>query len=97
MSTSKQAVLLLAHGSPDSVDEIPEFLLQISGGRPLSPEVIEEVQHRYGLIGRSPLTVLTLQQGSLLRAETWSAGLRWHAQLEADIADAMKADDRGWR
>ena len=28
------AVLLLAHGSPESVDEIPEFLLKVTGGRP---------------------------------------------------------------
>jgi protoporphyrin/coproporphyrin ferrochelatase len=64
--TERNAVLLLAHGSPDSVDEIPEFLSQITRGRPVPPEVIEEVKHRYGLIGRSPLTQLTLEQGRLL-------------------------------
>ena len=58
----RNAILLLAHGSPDSVDEIPEFLNQITRGRPVPPEVIEEVKHRYGLIGRSPLTKLTLRQ-----------------------------------
>ena len=60
------AVLLLAHGSPDSVDEVPDFLLRVTGGRPLLPEVIEEVKHRYGAIGRSPLTEITLKQGELL-------------------------------
>jgi ferrochelatase len=65
----RNAVLLLAHGSPDSVGEIPEFLNQITRGRPVPPEVIEEVKHRYGLIGRSPLTVLTLRQGELLAEE----------------------------
>lgn len=87
----KQAVLLLAHGSPDSVEEIPEFLLQITGGRPLSPQVIEEVQHRYALIGRSPLTVLTLQQGSLL---SQNLGLPVYVGMrnwKPFIADAMKA------
>ncbi len=59
-------MLLLAHGSPDSVDQVPEFLLRVTGGRALPPEVIKEVQHRYGLIGRSPLTELTLQQAELL-------------------------------
>jgi ferrochelatase len=63
------AVLLLAHGSPDSVDEVPEFLLQVTGGRPLPPRVVDEVKHRYGLIGQSPLTALTLQQGELLAHE----------------------------
>jgi protoporphyrin/coproporphyrin ferrochelatase len=60
------AVLLLAHGSPDSVDEVPGFLLRVTGGRPLPPEVIEEVKHRYQAIGRSPLTKITLEQGELL-------------------------------
>ena len=60
------AVLLLAHGSPDSVDEVPDFLLRVTGGRPLPPEVIEEVKHRYGAIGKSPLTEITLMQGELL-------------------------------
>lgn len=60
------AVLLLAHGSPDSVDEVPDFLLRITGGRPLLPEVIEEVKHRYAAIGKSPLTEITLRQGELL-------------------------------
>src|SRR5215467_9696396 len=66
---SNIAVLLLAHGSPDSVDEIPEFLRQITRGRPIPTQVAEEVQHRYGLIGKSPLTELTLKQGKLLSRE----------------------------
>jgi len=65
----KNAVLLLAHGSPDFVEEVPEFLLRVTGGRSLPPAVVEEVKHRYGLIGRSPLTELTLKQGELLAHE----------------------------
>ncbi|MGZ4837747.1 MAG: ferrochelatase [Terriglobales bacterium] len=57
------AVLLLAHGSPDSPDEVPEFLNNIAG-RPLPPQVIEEVKHRYGLIGHSPLTETTMRQAA---------------------------------
>ena len=60
------AVLLLAHGSPDSVDDVPDFLLRVTGGRPLPHEAVEEVKRRYELIGRSPLTELTLRQGELL-------------------------------
>jgi len=56
------AVLLLAHGSPDSPADVPEFLLNITGGRPLPQPLVEEVQHRYGLIGHSPLTEMTLKQ-----------------------------------
>lgn len=64
------AILLLAHGSPDSVADVPEFLLRVTGGRPLPEAAVKEVAHRYGLIGRSPLTALTLQQANLLSAKT---------------------------
>jgi ferrochelatase len=60
------AVLLLAHGSPDSLEDIPDFLLRVTGGRTLPPNAIEEVQRRYQLVGRSPLTEITLRQGELL-------------------------------
>jgi ferrochelatase len=63
------AVLLLAHGSPDSPDDVPEFLLKVTGGRALPPEVVEEVKRRYQRIGRSPLTEITLRQGELLASK----------------------------
>ncbi len=89
------AVLLLAHGSPDSVDQIPEFLLRVTGGRPLPPESIQEIQHRYGLIGRSPLTALTLEQAELLAQKTGRrvyVGMRnWHPYI-ADTVRTMIAD-----
>jgi ferrochelatase len=60
------AVLLLAHGSPDSAEDVPDFLLRVTGGRVLPAEAIEEVTRRYATIGRSPLTEITLRQGDLL-------------------------------
>jgi protoporphyrin/coproporphyrin ferrochelatase len=68
-NTQKDAVLLLAHGSPESVEDVPEFLIRVTGGRGLPPQVVEEIKHRYGLIGRSPLTDLTREQAELLAAE----------------------------
>jgi ferrochelatase len=60
------AVLLLAHGSPDSADDVSDFLLRVTGGRALPAEAIEEVKRRYATIGRSPLTEITLRQRDLL-------------------------------
>ena len=94
-SNHKSAVLLLAHGSPDSVDEVPDFLLKVTGGRPLPPPVVEEVKHRYGLIGRSPLTELTLQQGKLLAAGVGVpvyVGMRNWKPFIPDTVAAMKVD-----
>lgn len=92
----KMAVLLLAHGSPDSVEEVPEFLLRVTGGRPLPAPVVDEVKHRYGLIGHSPLTELTLKQGELLARELRMpvyVGMRNWKPFIADAVSAMVANE----
>jgi ferrochelatase len=63
---SKTAVLLLAHGTPESPDQIPKYLEHITSGRPLPPNIVEEIKHRYSLIGFSPLTCWTLLQADQL-------------------------------
>lgn len=95
MSAHRTAVLLLAHGTPDSVSEIPEYMRNVTGGRPIPDSVIDEVKHRYGLIGRSPLTGITLRQGELL-ADTLKApvyvGMRNWKPYIADTMKQMCAD-----
>lgn len=95
MSTSKNAVLLLAHGSPDRPEDVPEFLKQITGGRPLPENVIAEVKHRYGLIGSSPLTCWTLQQRDQVAQELGipvHAGMRNWKPYIAEAVQAMTAE-----
>jgi ferrochelatase len=60
------AILLLAHGTPDALDEIPEYLRNVTSGRALPQSAIDEITHRYSLIGKSPLTDITLAQARLL-------------------------------
>jgi ferrochelatase len=90
MTLSKSAVLLLAHGSPESPAEIPEFMRHITGGRPVPDAVIEEVKHRYSLIGKSPLTEITMAQAAGVQRELRApvhVGMRnWHPF----IADAVR-------
>lgn len=66
---ARTAVLLLAHGSPENPDQVPEFLRHVTGGRPLPPPVVEEIRHRYSLIGFSPLACWTLLQADQLSRE----------------------------
>jgi protoporphyrin/coproporphyrin ferrochelatase len=96
----KQAVLLLAHGTPETVEQIPEYLRNVVGGRPLPQAVVEEIQHRYSLIGHSPLTEVTLEQGRLVEAELAGGGRRvpvyvamrnWRPYI-ADVESQMRAD-----
>lgn len=67
---SRAGVLLMAHGTPSSLDEMPEYLRLVRGGRPPSPELVAEMRHNYAAIGgRSPLTALTFAQAEALRQQ----------------------------
>lgn len=102
------AVLLLAHGTPDVLGEMAEYLGKVTGGRTLPDEVVKELQHRYAEIGLGetpgaeppPLTKWSLVQGHLLE-EALSAtgqplpvyvGMRNWHPYIADVVDAMRDD-----
>lgn len=63
----KKALLVMAYGGPDSLDDIEPYLLDIRGGRPTSPELVAEIRGRYARIGgRSPLLEITRGQAQML-------------------------------
>ena len=60
----------MAHGTPSSLDEMPEYLTRVRGGRPPSDELVHEMRENYGAIGgRSPLTDITEAQAAALRVK----------------------------
>ncbi len=83
MNSETTAILLLAHGTPDRLSEMAEYLKNVTSGRALPDEVVKELQHRYAEIGlkedplperprledRPPLTRWTLLQGTMLQHE----------------------------
>jgi ferrochelatase len=91
-------VLLLAHGTPESLDQMPEYLTRVRGGRPPSPELIAEMRSNYAAIGgRSPLTELTRAQGSALAAELGDGtpvyvGMRNWRPFIADVLEEARRD-----
>ena len=100
----RRAVLLLAHGTPDVLGEVAEYLSKVTGGRPLPEEVVKELQHRYAQIGlretpgeeAPPLTKWTMTQGYLLEralgGEKVYVGMRnWHPYIP-DVVAQMRAD-----
>jgi protoporphyrin/coproporphyrin ferrochelatase len=100
----QRAVLLLAHGTPDVLGEMAEYLSKVTGGRALPLEVVKELQHRYQQIGLGetpgaeppPLTKWTLTQGHLLEQmldrEKVYVGMRnWHPYI-ADVVAQMRLD-----
>ena len=104
LETGKHAVLLLAHGTPDVLGEMAEYLSRVTGGRVLPQQVVEELQHRYAQIGlretpgveAPPLTKWTITQGYLLeqalRHDKVYVGMRnWHPYIN-DVVAQMRRD-----
>ena len=94
-AAGQRAVLLLAHGTPETLDQIPEYLRNVTSGRPMPESVVEEIRHRYSLIGSSPLTELTLEQGRLLSEALHLpvyVGMRNWKPYIADVVGQMRAD-----
>ncbi|MGA6986754.1 MAG: ferrochelatase [Terriglobales bacterium] len=87
---AKTAVLLLAHGSPENPDQVPEFLSYVTGGRTLPPAAIEEIRHRYSLIGFSPLLCWTLLQADQLSQSLKMPVFVGMRNWKPFIADAVK-------
>jgi ferrochelatase len=65
----RTAVILMAYGSPDRLADIPAYLEDIRGGRPVSSELVSELVERYRRIGGSPLNEITERQRAALEGE----------------------------
>ncbi len=93
---ARPAVLLLAYGGPDSLDDIPAYLLDIRGGRPTPPWLIDEISERYRLIGgHSPLLAITRQVAMKLAGRIGRpvyVGMRHWQPYIADVLGRMAGD-----
>jgi ferrochelatase len=64
-----KAIVLVAHGTVERLEELPAFLANIRRGHPAPEEVVREVRRRYEAIGgRSPLNDLTRSLANKLEA-----------------------------
>lgn len=66
----RPAVLLMAYGSPDSLDQVEAYYTDIRRGNPPPPHLLEELLGRYRAIGGgSPLSRIVERQRTALEAE----------------------------
>jgi ferrochelatase len=97
------AILLLAHGTPDTLGEMKAYLDLVTSGRGVPDHVVEELQHRYAEIGlrEEPgpelphLTRWTMKQAELLRtkiSEPVYVAMRNWKPLIAPVIEQMKVD-----
>jgi ferrochelatase len=87
---NRWGVLLLAHGAPDKIEDIPAFLLNVRNGRPLPEPAVQEIVRRYKVIGgRSPLLNLTRLQAEgvarLLRRPVYIGMRNWRPFISEAI------------
>jgi ferrochelatase len=72
---TRQAVLLLAHGAPERMEDIEDYLRCIRNGRPVPAAMVEEIRHRYAAIGGgSPLLACTRRQAHALQEKLKADG-----------------------
>jgi len=77
------AVFLMALGGPDSLENVEPYLLDLRGGRPTPPELVEEIRERYRATGgRSPVLDIIRELAAKVEARRpvrVFVGLRhWH-------------------
>src|SRR5437660_7387152 len=69
------AILLMAYGSPRSLDEVGDYLAQVRGGRVSTPEEIEHLKQRYQRVGgQTPLLEITRSQADALEKKLVADG-----------------------
>ena len=63
---SDAAVVLMAYGSPERLEDVPAYYADIRGGRPIRPELLEDLVERYRRLGideGSPQNAIAQQIG----------------------------------
>lgn len=99
-SLKPTAILLMALGGPDSVDQVEPYLLDVRGGRPTSAELIEEIRARYKMTGgRSPVLGIMREVATRLEQKLHAAGAEhyrvyigmrhWHPYIKDTYAEVM--------
>jgi len=92
----KSAVLLLAHGAPERIEDVERYLSFVRGGQAVSPRVLEEVTNRYAAIGgSSPLTRWTRAQAealeTLLGIPVFFGMRNWHPFVKETMEQVRAA------
>jgi ferrochelatase len=65
------AVVLMAYGSPERLDDVPAYYADIRGGRPVAPEHLHDLVERYrrlGIESSNPLNAITEQTRGALES-----------------------------
>jgi ferrochelatase len=87
------AVVLMAYGSPDRLEDVPAYYADIRGGRPIKPENLEDLVARYRRLGiedSNPLNEITEATRVALEAELGIPVFTGMRHWRPRIADAVE-------
>lgn len=98
----RTAILLMAYGSPNSLDEVGEYLRQVRGGRLPTDIEVQRLRERYRRVGgKTPLFEVTMAQAIALqrKLDPEEASLRvyvgmkhWHPFIQ-EVIQAIARDN----
>jgi ferrochelatase len=95
------AVLLMAMGGPDCLENVEPFLRDVRGGRPTPPQLVEEIRERYRATGgKSPAVDITqsvakkleqqLNESSDRRYRVYVGLRHWHPFIKETYTELLK-------
>jgi protoporphyrin/coproporphyrin ferrochelatase len=92
------AVVLMAYGSPERLADVPAYYADIRGGRPIPPQLLEDLVERYRRLGiddGSPLNAITAETRAALERELGDVpvftGMKHWSPRIAEAAEAAVA------
>jgi ferrochelatase len=93
------AVVLMAYGSPERLEDVPAYYADIRGGRPVAPELLADLVERYrrlGVEGSNPLNEITEATRAALERElglpVYTGMKHWTPHIADAAARAADAD-----
>jgi protoporphyrin/coproporphyrin ferrochelatase len=96
----RDAVVLMAYGSPERLADVPAYYADIRGGRPIAPELLEDLIDRYRRLGvedSNPLNEITEATRAALERELQLpvyTGMKHWAPRIADAAERAAGAER---
>src|SRR6476660_3793914 len=87
----------MAYGSPERLADVPAYYADIRGGRPIRPELLDDLVERYRSLGidrESPLNAITEQTRAALEAElgmpVFTGMKHWDPRIDAAADRAVE-------
>ena len=98
VAAMKTAVVLMAYGSPERLEDVPAYYADIRGGRPIASHHLDDLVDRYRRLGierSNPLNAITEQTRASLEAElgipVFTGMKHWTPHISEAAARALES------